>query len=122
MVYLIKVFEKHCQFHLFLQPVFYILSMNQPSIGVPRERCSENMQQIYLRTFIPKCDFNKVALLCNFIEITLRYGCFPVNLLRIFKTTFLHIEHQMYIQKIWTDPKEQYPQNFYCLGIFSSFL
>ena len=25
------------------------------------QRCSENMQQIYRRTPIPKCDFNKVA-------------------------------------------------------------
>ena len=34
----------------------------QPPRGVPRKRCSENMQQIYRRTSIPKCDFNKVAL------------------------------------------------------------
>ena len=26
------------------------------------KRCSENMQQIYRRTPVPKCDFNKVAL------------------------------------------------------------
>ena len=26
------------------------------------KRCSENMQQIYRRTPMPKCDFNKVAL------------------------------------------------------------
>ena len=143
--------------------------MNQPPIGVPRKRCSENMQQIYRRTSIPKCDFNKVALLCNFIEITLRHGCFPVNLLHIFRTPFLLSEHQMslghpmdvrtsckrpldvqrslmptglrtplcgcfwqkllyevlhwlnheeYIQKIWTDPKEQYPQNFLSRNFF----
>ena len=36
---------------------------NKPIRGVPRKRCSENMQQIYRRTPIPKCDFNKVALL-----------------------------------------------------------
>ena len=29
-----------------------------------------------------------VNLSCNFIEITLRLGCFPVNLLHIFRTTF----------------------------------
>ena len=29
----------------------------QPS----RKRCSENMQQIYIGTPMPKCDFNKVA-------------------------------------------------------------
>ena len=31
---------------------------------------------------MPKCD-------CNFIEITLRHGCFPVNMLHIFRTSFL---------------------------------
>ena len=35
---------------------------------------------------MPKCNFNKVAY--NFIEITLRHGCFPVNLLHIFRTPF----------------------------------
>ena len=29
-----------------------------------------------------------IKLLCNFIEITLRHGCFPVNLLHIFRTPF----------------------------------
>ena len=41
------------------------------------------MQQIYRRTPMPKCDFNKVA-----IEITLRHGCSPVNLLHIFRAPF----------------------------------
>ena len=36
-------------------------SQKQPSRCVPRKRCSENMQQIYRRTPMPKCDFNKVA-------------------------------------------------------------
>ena len=34
---------------------------NFRSRGVPRERCSENMQQIYRRSPMWKCDFNKVA-------------------------------------------------------------
>ena len=38
------------------------------------------MQQIYRRTPMPKCDF---------IEIPLRHGCSPVNLLHIFRTPFL---------------------------------
>ena len=33
----------------------------QPSRGVLRKRCSEKMQQIYRRTPMPKCDFNKVT-------------------------------------------------------------
>ena len=51
----------------------------QPSRGVLKERCSENMQQIHRRT--PK-------LFCIFIEIALRHGCSSVNLLDIFRTPF----------------------------------
>ena len=32
----------------------------QPSIGVFIKRCSENIPQIYRRTTMSKCDFNKV--------------------------------------------------------------
>ena len=58
----------------------------QSSRGVLGKRCSENMQQIYRRTPMPKRDFNKVA--CNFVEITLLHGCSPVNLLHIFRIRF----------------------------------
>ena len=37
------------------------IKQKQPPRGVPRKRCSEIMQQIYRRTPMPKCDFNKVA-------------------------------------------------------------
>ena len=39
----------------------------QPPRGFPRKRCFENIQQIYSRSPMPKCDFNKVALqiYCN---------------------------------------------------------
>ena len=45
---------------------FYInvcwkLVKKQPPRGIPRKRCSENMQQIYRRTPMPKCDFDNVA-------------------------------------------------------------
>ena len=50
-----------------------VIIRKQPPRGVPRKRCSENMQQIYRRTPMPKCDFNKVA--SNFIEIALPHGC-----------------------------------------------
>ena len=74
-----------------LLKVIFICSVRkkqkQPSIGVITRRCSENMHQIYRRTSMPKCDFKKVAK-SNFIEITLRLGCSPVNLLHLFKTSF----------------------------------
>ena len=47
----------------------------QPSRRVLIKSCSENMEQIYRRTPMPKCDFNKV------FEIALRNGYSPVNLL-----------------------------------------
>ena len=36
---------------------------------------------------MPNCDFS-IKLLCNFIEITHRHECSPVNLLHIFRTPF----------------------------------
>ena len=36
-------------------------TMRQPSIGVLRKRCTENMQQIYRRTLMLKCYFNRFA-------------------------------------------------------------
>ena len=53
----------------------YIYQKQSPR-GVLRKRCSENMQQIYRRTFR------------NFNEIALRHWCSPVNLLHIFRTAF----------------------------------
>ena len=43
-----------------------------------------NMQQIYRRAPMLKCDINKAAW-----QITLQHGCSPVNLLHIYKNTFL---------------------------------
>ena len=37
------------------------LIQKQRSRGVLRKRCSENIQQLYGRTPMPKCDFNKVS-------------------------------------------------------------
>ena len=67
--------------------VLFSSFQKQPPRGVPRKRCSVNMQQFYRITPMPKCDFNKAA--SNFIEITLGHGCSPVNLLHIYRTPFL---------------------------------
>ena len=58
----------------------------KPTIVVLVKRCFENVQQIYRRTLMLGCDFNKVAL--QLIEITLRHWCSPVNLLHLFRTPF----------------------------------
>ena len=38
------------------------ITQKQPIKGLLIKRCSENMQQIYRRTLMSKCDFNKVEL------------------------------------------------------------
>ena len=63
-------------------------NQKQLSRGAFRKRCSKNMQQIYRRTSMLMCDFSKVAKNI-FIEITFRYKCSPVNVLHIFRTSFL---------------------------------
>ena len=40
---------KYCKYH------------EQPTRGVFLKSCSKNMQQIYSRTLMPKCDFNKIV-------------------------------------------------------------
>ena len=59
--------------------VFHKHEQKQPIKGVLRKSCSENMQQIYRRTLMPKCDFNKVWN-------QLRHGCSAINLLHILRT------------------------------------
>ena len=65
-VYLVKLFSKLLQIidilnlDLLLENL-KISRQKQPPRGVPRKRCSENMQQIYRRKPMPKCDFNKDA-------------------------------------------------------------
>ena len=41
------------------------IGMTINTIGILRKRCTENMRQIYGRTPMTKCDFNKVAFTKN---------------------------------------------------------
>ena len=56
----------------------------KPFRVVLRKSCSENMQQIYRRTPISKCD----CVICNFIEIALRHGCSLYEFAAYFQNTF----------------------------------
>ena len=80
----IRCVEKRCNWLRNIIAPFLWLLQNKLSRGVLRKRCSENMQQIYRRTPMPKCDLNSF----NFTEITFQHGCSPVNLLHIFRTSF----------------------------------
>ena len=60
-----------------------LMFQKQRFISALIKRSSENMQQIYRKTPMPSCDFNKVSK-----QITLRHGQSPVNLLHVFRTLF----------------------------------
>ena len=67
--------------------IFKIFShQKQPLRGVLKKRCSENMQQ-FMGEY-PCRSVISIKLQSNFIEIALRHGCSPVNLLHIFRTPF----------------------------------
>ena len=74
---IIKAIKVEAVLHLMIIEV----SIEVSPRGVLRKRCSENMEQIYSGTPMPK-------LQNNFIEIALRQVCSPVNLLHIFRIHF----------------------------------
>ena len=93
----------------------YWKQRKQPPRGVPRKRCSENMQKIYRRT--PCRSTISIKLQSNFIEIRLRHGCSPVNLLHIFRTPFLEDTSGWLLLKI----SRIRPHRLYNLGQFTHF-
>ena len=62
------------------------IPQKQPFVGVFRMRCSENMQDLYRCTSIPKRSVISIKLQSNFMEIKFWYGCSLVLLLHIFTT------------------------------------
>ena len=60
--------------------------LKQPLRGVLKKRCSENMQQFIGKH--PCRSAISIELPSNSIEITLRHGCSPINLLHIFRAPF----------------------------------
>ena len=64
----------------------YLFQCHSLSKGVLRKTFSENIHQIYRRTSMPKCDFNKVAeqLYWNYTSVRV----FSCKFLHIFRTSF----------------------------------
>ena len=76
--YNLQIHMYHPHFQQFLRRILVTISLifkqiqKQPFRGVLSKRCSENMQQIYRRTPIPKCNYNKN----HFLLRTPLNGCF----------------------------------------------
>ena len=71
------------------------IEMQQPTRGVHIKRFSENTQLVYGRTCRRVVS---IKLLWNIIEITLRHGWSPVNLLHISRTTFYNKSYRNFIE------------------------
>ena len=87
-IFSIKEFVSKLEFDK-LAPQAERYLQKQPSRGVLRKGCYENMQQIYRRTC--QCVISirlQSNLICNFIGIALWHGCSPVHLLHILRTPF----------------------------------
>ena len=89
----------------------------QPSRNVLRKRCSENMQQIYRRKPMPKCDFDKDAK-------QLYWNCTstwvsPVNLLHIFRTTFLKNTSGWLLLKIFSFFLQHFSAKYHGMSLWS---
>ena len=52
----------HLSSGIILVKLTIVTKNKQPSASALKKRCSENMQQIYRRTLMLKCDFNKFAM------------------------------------------------------------
>ena len=78
-VYIFAFCEKSC----FSKRLSFL---KKPSRGALRKRCSKICSKFTGER--PCRSVISVKLLWNFIEITLRHGCFPVNLLPVFETPF----------------------------------
>ena len=98
----------------YLSPLTHPLHLNnaiysrylqkQPSNGIIRKRCSEDMQQIYRITPIPKCDFNKVAK-------QLYWNC---TLPRVFSCKFCAYFQNIFLwEHQWSDVSVFMPQFLY---------
>ena len=72
-------FQKDSLSNQLLSKLFQRIFQKQPSRGIFKNRCSENMHQIYRITPMRKCDFNKVALQC-----TIWAACFVCQKLKQF--------------------------------------
>ena len=60
----------------------------QPSREVLRKKCSGNMQQIYRRILMPKCDFNKIALQLYWFWNRTSAWVFSCKFAAFFRTSF----------------------------------
>ena len=63
-----------------------------------------------------------IELLCNFIEIAFQHGCFPVNLLHFFRTSFLKNTSGRLLLKIISDESTATVNQYYTSKTFKKLI
>ena len=71
-----------------------IIIQKQPSINILKKRCSKNMQKIYWKAPMLKCDFNKVAK-------QLRHRCFFCEFGAYFQNNFFKNTYGGLLLVVW---------------------
>ena len=109
----IEIALRHGCFHLNLLHIFRTPFPKNTSwglVGVFRKRCFENKQQTSGE--YPCWSVISIKLLYSFIEISLRHGCSPVNLLHLFRTPFCKSTYRVllliYVQNVHAKRKVEY--------------
>ena len=82
----------------------------QPTRGVLKKRCSENMRQIYRRTPMQKCDFNKVELVGCFCwqfmgQFCLFLKCYTLLFLLLMQENLYNLQIKENINLSWCNLK-----------------
>ena len=90
--------------------IHFSQKQKQPSTGVLKKTCSENMQ--WISGEHPWRSVISIKLQSNFMEITLSHGCSPVNLPHIFRTPFPRNTSRRLLLKItlWLTDILRHPQ------------
>ena len=96
----------------------------QPSRGVLRKRCSENMHQIYRRKPMSKCDFNKVALTVAKLFVLGVLKCLWVKTLKDSELLSKHetLVHRNYINSINIHARKVDTCSYFCHSRYINYI
>ena len=99
LIIMVVHWEKFIFFHSFLKQILFIIMIVLRQISWSMFIFRSSHPEVFIEKGVPKIcskftgeypwrSVISIKLLCNFIEITLRHGCSPVNLLYIFRAPF----------------------------------
>ena len=118
------LFNKHLKlfnwYKYFSVSIYFWKNQKQPSRDVLKKRCSEICSKFTREN--PCRSVISIKLQSTFIEITLSYGCSPVNSLHIFRTPFLkNISGRLLLKNQHTLDEHKYFRTAFAFSIRTQF-